>query len=260
LPKVVAPVHFAGNPVDLEYLGKLRDRYGFRVVEDAAQATGATFKGQGVGSCRWFDLCGFSFHAEKIITTGEEGVVTTNSRKFYEKLRRLRTHGISREKKHQSAHRTKPWYYEKLELGNHSRMTDFQAALGRSQLKKSRAFNMAREKVAVWYTEQLRQVSLDLPRLTKGARSSWHLYPVCVQGGEKQRNKVMGRLHRAGVMANLPYLPVPQFQFYKKRIGKIPAMPQAKKYARAEISLPIFLAMKKQAIQRVVAVLGKAIR
>jgi len=140
-------------------------------------------------------------------------------------------------------------------------MTDFQAALGRSQLKKIRAFHMVREKIAEWYTKQLSEVSLDLPRLTKGARSSWHLYPVCVQGGEKQRNKVMGRLHHAGVMANLHYLPVNQFQFYRKRTGKkyMPC-PQAEKYARAEISLPIFPAMKKQAIQRVVAVLGKALR
>ena len=261
LPKVVAPVHFAGNPVDMKFLDKLRKKYGFKVVEDAAHATGAAFQGEKVGSCRWSDLCVFSFHAVKIITTGEGGMVTTNSSELYKKLRRLRTHGISRETEHQSAHRTKPWYYEKLELGNHYRMTDFQAALGRSQLKKIKAFHMAREKIADWYTKQLSEVSLDLPRLTKGARSSWHLYPVCVQGGEKQRNKVMGRLHHAGVMTNLHYLPVNHFQFYRKRTGKkyLPC-PQAEKYARAEISLPIFPAMKKQAIQRVVAVLGEALR
>jgi len=146
-------------------------------------------------------------------------MVTTNSKMFYEKLYRLRTHSISREEKHQSAHPTKPSYYEKLELGNLYRMADFQAAPEGSQLKKIRAFHMAREKVADLHTKQLRRVSLDLPWVTKGARSSWHLYPLCVQGGEKLRNKVMGRLHRAGVMANLHYLPVPQFQFYKKRMA-----------------------------------------
>jgi len=261
LPKVVAPVHFAGNPVDLEFLGTLRQKFGFKVVEDAAHATGASLGGEPVGSCRWSDLCVFSFHAVKIITTGEGGMVTTNSPELYKKLCRLRTHGITRDPQHRSRGRRHPWYYEKLDLGNHYRMTDFQAALGRSQLKKIRAFHMVREKIADWYTKQLSEVSLDLPRLTKGARSSWHLYPVCVQGGEKQRNKVMGRLHHAGVMANLHYLPVNQFQFYRKRTGKkyMPC-PQAEKYARAEISLPIFPAMKKQAIQRVVAVLGKALR
>jgi len=261
LPKVVAPVHFAGNPVDMEFLERLRRRYGFKVVEDAAHATGATIKGQRVGSCQWSDLCVFSFHAVKIITTGEGGMITTNSRELHEKLCRLRTHGITRDPQNRPPSRKFPWYYEKLELGNHYRMTEIQAALGRSQLKKIKAFHTAREKIASCYTKQLRQVPLDLPRLTQGARSSWHLYTVCVQGGEKLRNNVISRLHRAGVMANLHYLPVSGFQFYRERTGKkYMQCPQAEKFGRKEISLPIFPAMKKQAIQRVVAVLGKALR
>ena len=186
-------------------------------------------------------------------------MITTNSRELHEKLCRLRTHGITRDARNRPSSRKFPWYYEKLELGNHYRMTEIQAALGRSQLKKIKAFQTEREKIAACYTKQLRRVPLDLPRLTQGARSSWHLYTVCVQGGETLRNKVMGRLHRAGVMANLHYLPVPQFRFYRKRTGKkyLPC-PQAEKFARTEISLPIFPAMQKQAIQRVVAALGKA--
>ena len=259
LPKVVAPVHFAGNPVDMEFLERLRRRYGFKVVEDAAHATGAVLRNERVGSCKWSDLCVFSFHAVKIITTGEGGMITTNSRELYEKLLRLRTHGITRDTHVRPLSMRHPWYYDKLELGNHYRMTEIQAALGRSQLKKINAFQTEREKIAACYTKQLRQVPLDLPRLTQGARSSWHLYPVCVQGGETLRNKVMGRLHRAGVMANLHYLPVPQFRFYKERTRqKYMPCPQAEKFARTEISLPIFPAMQKQAIQRVVAALGKA--
>ena len=259
LPKVVAPVHFAGNPVDLEFLGTLRRKFGFKVVEDAAHATGASLRGEPVGSCRWSDLCVFSFHAVKIITTGEGGMITTNSRELYEKLLRLRTHGITRDTHVRPLSMRHPWYYDTLELGNHYRMTEIQAALGRSQLKKIKAFHTEREKIAACYTKHLRQVPLDLPRLTQGARSSWHLYPVCVRGGENLRNKVMSRLHRAGVMANLHYLPVPQFRFYRKRKGqKYMPCPQAEKFARTEISLPIFPAMQKQAIQRVVADLGKA--
>ena len=259
LPKVVAPVHFAGNPVDMEFLERLRRRYGFKVVEDAAHATGAVLRNERVGSCKWSDLCVFSFHAVKIITTGEGGMITTNSRELYEKLLRLRTHGITRDTHVRPLSMRHPWYYDKLELGNHYRMTEIQAALGRSQLKKIKAFQTEREKIAACYTKQLRRVPLDLPRLTQGARSSWHLYTVCVQGGETLRNKVMGRLHRAGVMANLHYLPVPQFRFYKERTRqKYMPCPQAEKFARTEISLPIFPAMQKQAIQRVVAALGKA--
>ena len=261
LPKVVAPVHFAGNPVDMEFLERLRRRYGFKVVEDAAHATGAELRNERVGSCKWSDLCVFSFHAVKIITTGEGGMITTNSREIHEKLCRLRTHGITRDAQNRPSSRKFSWYYEKLELGNHYRMTEIQAALGRSQLKRIKEFHTAREKIATWYTNQLIQGQADLPRLTRGARSSWHLYPVCIRGNENLRNKVMGRLHRAGVMANLHYLPVTQFQFYRKRKGqKYMPCPQAEKFARAEISLPIFPAMKKLAIQKVVAVLGKALK
>lgn len=261
LPKVVAPVHFAGNPVDMKFLDKLRRKYGFKVVEDAAHAVGAAFEGEKVGSCRWSDLCVFSFHAVKIITTGEGGMVATNSRELHEKLCRLRTHGITRDARNRPPSRKFPWYYEKLELGNHYRMTEIQAALGRSQLKRIKEFHTAREKIATWYTNQLIQGHVDLPRLTRGARSSWHLYPVCVRGGENLRNKVMSRLHRAGVMANLHYLPVSGFQFYRERTGKkyMPC-PQADKFSRTEISLPIFPGMKKKVIQRVVAVLGTILR
>ena len=188
-------------------------------------------------------------------------MVTTNSRELYEKLLRLRTHGITRDTQVRPLSLNHPWYYEKLELGNHYRMTDIQAALGRSQLKKIKAFHTAREKIAAGYTKRLRQVPLDLPRLTNGTRSSWHLYPVCVRGNENLRNKVMGRLHRAGVMANVHYLPIPQFRFYKKRTGqKYMPCPQAEKFARTEISLPIFPGMKKKAIQRVVDALGTILR
>ena len=241
LPKVVAPVHFAGNPVDMEFLERLRRRYGFKVVEDAAHATGATMKGQRVGSCKWSDLCVFSFHAVKIITTGEGGMVTTDSGRIYEKLCRLRTHGISRDGKHQTPNRKNPWYYEKLELGNHYRMTDFQAALGRSQLKKIGSFQKGRERVAKEYDKTLVNLPLDLPRQTKGARSSWHLYPVCLQESGPLRDRVLKQLRKDGINANLHYLPVPMFQFYRTELRKRQnSCPEAKKFSERAISLPIY--------------------
>jgi dTDP-4-amino-4,6-dideoxygalactose transaminase len=157
LPKVVAPVHFAGNPLDMEFLDMLRRRYGFKVVEDAAHATGAELRGERVGSCRWSDICVFSFHAVKIITTGEGGMVTTNSFAHYEKMCNLRTHGISRDPRYRSQSKKAAWYYEKLELGNHYRMTDIQAALGRSQLKKIGDFQKKREIIADIYYKILQK-------------------------------------------------------------------------------------------------------
>lgn len=240
LPKVVAPVHFSGNPVDLEFLGRLRLRYGFRVVEDAAHATGAELRGERIGSCKWSDLCVFSFHAVKIITAGEGGMVTTNSPAYYEKLCRLRTHGISRDPRHRPRGRKFPWYYEKLELGNHYRMTDIQATLGASQLKKIKAFRFAREKIAESYTQKLKSLPLDLPHLTRGARSSWHLYPVCVRGDITERDKFLRRLQQAGVMANLHYSSVPLFRFYRGAKTGMSQCPVACQYADKAVSLPIF--------------------
>lgn len=261
LPKVVAPVHFAGNPVDLEFLGRLRRRYGFKVVEDAAHAVGAKFQGEPVGSCRWSDLCVFSFHAVKIITTGEGGMITTRSPKLYEKLLRLRTHGVSRDPRDRSAGKNLPWYYEKLELGNHYRLTDFQAALGRSQLKKIKRFQACREKIAASYTENLGEFTLDLPRVTPGAQSSWHLYPICVRGGVLARDQAMNRLRRAGIQVNLHYLSVPQFQFYRNRRQRpyLPC-PVAVRFAEKEISLPIFPGLKPKEQARVVREIGKCIQ
>ena len=241
LPKVVAPVHFAGNPVDMEFLERLRRRYGFKVVEDAAHATGAELRNERVGSCKWSDICVFSFHAVKVITTGEGGMVTTNSKKFYEKLCRLRTHGISRETKDQAPHRKKPWYYEKLELGNHYRMTDFQAALGRSQLKKIGSFQRGRERVAQEYNKTLVNLPLDLPRVTPSARSSWHLYPVCLQGSDPSRDRVLKELRKDGINANLHYLPIPAFRYYRSELKKRQdSCPEAKKFSERAISLPIY--------------------
>ena len=249
-----------GNPVDMEFLNRLRQRYGFKVVEDAAHATGAELRGERIGSCKWSDLCVFSFHAVKIITTGEGGMVTTNSPALYEELCRLRTHGISRDSRHRGSSRKFPWYYEKLELGNHYRMTDMQAALGRSQLKKIKTFQAAREKVVASYADGLAQLPLDLPRQTAGARSSWHLYPVCVQVGPARRDQVMGRIRRAGIMANLHYLSVPRFKFYQRNTGQVLAScPLAEKFAQREISLPLFPAMGQSAVRRVVSTLRKAL-
>ena len=260
LPKVVAPVHFAGNPVDMEFLHNLQKRYGFKVVEDAAHATGAELRGERIGSCKWSNLCVFSFHAVKIITTGEGGMITTNSPALYEKLCRLRTHGISRDPRHRLQGKRLPWYYEKLELGNHYRMTDIQAALGRSQLKKIRIFQNKREKIAEAYSKSLHHLPLDLPRLTPGARSSWHLFPVCVKKGAPFRDKVLSRLHRAGVMANLHYLCVPLFKFYQKTKRNSFPRPHAEKLARQEISLPIFPNMENISFKKVVSILSTVLR
>jgi UDP-4-amino-4,6-dideoxy-N-acetyl-beta-L-altrosamine transaminase len=264
LPKVVAPVHFAGNPVDMKFLDKLRKKYGFKVVEDAAHATGATFRGEKVGSCRWSDLCVFSFHAVKIITTGEGGMVTTNSRELYEKLLRLRTHGITRDIQVRPRSMRHPWYYEKLELGNHYRMTDIQAALGRSQLKRIGQFLKKRRQIAKTYNLQLKKSPLIVPALTTGANSSWHLYVATIPKGQtmEDRDTIIKNLQAAGVKANLHYLPVQNFKYYQEslinRRGQrrgISPCPVAEEYSRRAISLPLYPDLKPKHQKHVVETL-----
>jgi dTDP-4-amino-4,6-dideoxygalactose transaminase len=257
VPKVVAPVHFAGNPVDMKFLDKLRKKYGFKVVEDAAHAVGAAFEGEKVGSCRWSDLCVFSFHAVKIITAGEGGMVTTNSRELYEKLLRIRTHGITRDTKMRPFSMRHPWYYEKLELGNHYRMTDIQAALGRSQLRRIGQFLRKRRQIAKTYSVQLKKSPLFLPVLTKGANSAWHLYVVATPQNQtmKGRDALIQKLHASGIKANLHYLPVQDFHYYKKKArnrNKFSLCPLAQDYSRRAISLPIHPELSIKCQNRVV--------
>lgn len=269
LPKVVAPVHFAGNPVDMRVLDKLRKKYGFKVVEDAAHATGATFRGEKVGSCRWSDLCIFSFHAVKIITTGEGGMVTTNSRELYEKLLRLRTHGITRETQVRPQSMRHPWYYEKLELGNHYRMTDIQAALGRSQLKRISQFQKKRRQIAKTYNLQLKSTPLILPSSTTGANSSWHLYVATIPQSQtmEERDTLIQGLHASGIKANLHYLPVQNFRYYQERLinrrgpkrGFSPC-PVAEEYSHRAISLPIYPDLSTKSHKHVIEALQSALK
>jgi len=259
LPKVVAPVHFAGNPVDMVVLNRLRNKYGFRVVEDAAHATGARFKGVPIGSCLWSDLCVFSFHAVKVMTTGEGGMVTTNCFKLYDELLRLRTHGISRDPKYRSLTQGHPWYYEKLELGNHYRMTDIQAALGRNQLGRIGEFLQKRRQIAGKYQRALHSSGLELPCITTEALSSWHLYVVTTpqKWGATARDQLLIKLRNKGIQANLHYTPVQNFAFYR-RLGKesrhrnsMPC-PLADAYGVQAISLPIFPRLKSVEQKRVI--------
>jgi len=257
LPKAVAPVHFAGNPVDMEFLNRLRRRYGFKVVEDAAHATGARFRGEKVGSCKWSDLCVFSFHAVKIITTGEGGMVTTNSENLYERLRLLRSHGISREAKYRSSRQKYPWYYEKLAVGNHYRMTDMQAALGRSQLSKIGKLNAKRKKLAALYDRCL-PGWLILPEVTPGADSSWHLYVTLTPPAYRSRDLLLETMGENDIQGAVHYPPVPALSFYRKKFpsGEFrKKCPKSMDYFQRAVSIPLFPQMSEYQVRRVAGVM-----
>jgi UDP-4-amino-4,6-dideoxy-N-acetyl-beta-L-altrosamine transaminase len=183
LPKVVIPVHFAGQPCDMEAIATLGQRYGFRIIEDASHAIGGRYRGEAIGNCRYSDITVFSFHPVKIITTGEGGLATTQAPTLAERMARLRSHGITRDPAGMQGKPEGPWYYQQIELGFNYRLTDIQAALGQSQLQRVDDYVARRQRLAARYDRGLAELPLRLPYRDPEHQSALHLYPIQVLGG-----------------------------------------------------------------------------
>ncbi|MFM6205937.1 UDP-4-amino-4,6-dideoxy-N-acetyl-beta-L-altrosamine transaminase, partial [Planktothrix sp.] len=181
LPKVLVPVHLAGQSCQMDRISVLSRQYGFTVLEDASHAIGAKYQGKPVGCCNYSDMVVFSFHPVKIITTGEGGMVLTNREDLYEKLIRLRTHGITRNPELIQGESHGLWYYQQLELGFNYRITDIQAALGISQMQRLDEFVSRRRRLAERYNNLLQDLPLVLPWQHPDTESSWHLYIIRLQ-------------------------------------------------------------------------------
>ena len=188
LPKVVVPVHFAGQPTDQEDIWALSQEYGFKILEDACHSLGASRNGEPVGSCKWSHITVFSFHPVKIITTGEGGMALTNDEELAWHMASLRTHGITRDPTHTLKEPDGPWYYEQLELGYNYRMTDILASLGLSQLSRLDEFVERRNQLAKRYSESLTDLPVQLPFVRPENRSAFHLLRGTIAKGEDSRN------------------------------------------------------------------------
>ena len=242
LPKVIIPVHFSGQSCDMEAIGQLAQSYGVTVIEDASHAIGASFRGAAVGCCMYSDCAVFSFHPVKIVTSGEGGIVVTNSNDLAAHLRRLRSHGITRDSNLFVRTNTGPWYYEQLDLGYNYRMTDIQAALGASQLSRLDAFVARRQKLAHRYDQLLKDLPLKLPSQDTRTQSSWHLYVVRLQLDQIScgHREVFEAMRAAGIGVNLHYMPV-YLQPYYQALGFTEGRcPEAERYYREAISLPLY--------------------
>lgn len=242
LPKVLVPVHFAGQSCEMERIRRLAQHYGFTVLEDASHAIGAQYKGKPVGSCAYSDLAVFSFHPVKIITTGEGGMVVTNREDLYERLVRLRTHGITRNPELMQGESHGLWYYQQLDLGFNYRMTDIQAALGASQMQRLDEFVSRRRCLAGQYNELLQGSPVILPIQHPNTASSWHLYVIRLsrEKTEKPHKKeVFETLRSAGVGVNLHYIPVHTQPYYQKLGFQWGDFPKAERYYQEAISLPL---------------------
>ena len=261
LPKVVIPVHFAGQSCAMDRIHALSQKYGFRIIEDAAHALGGTYLNERVGNCRWSDMVSHSYHPVKIITSGEGGMITTNDPALAQRVSMLRTHGITRDASLMTSESHGPWYYQQIELGYNYRMTDIQAALGASQMNKLDAFAARRRVIADLYDQALADLPLrPLARDSKGV-SGWHLYMIRLNLGEisRTRREVFESLRAQGIGVNVHYIPVHLQPDYAKLGFTSGMFPEAERYYEEAITLPMFPAMKDSDVERVRSALVNAL-
>lgn len=262
LPKVVIPVHFAGQSCDMAAIAQLAQTYHFTTIEDASHAIGGQYRGQPIGCCTYSDMTVFSFHPVKIITTGEGGMVLTNRADLYEKLIRLRSHGITRDPNLMRGLSDGPWYYQQLELGLNYRITDIQAALGFSQLQRLNEFVTRRRFLADRYNQLLQSLPLILPYQDPSTNSSWHLYVIQLAEPNliHRHRQIFEALRQAEIGVNLHYVPV-HLQPYYQDIGfSHRSFPVAEQYYQRAISLPLYYGLTESAQDRVIAVLKEVLR
>lgn len=238
LPKVVIPVHFAGQSCDMQRIWELAKEYGFRIIEDASHAIGGQYLDRPVGSCQFSDITVFSFHPVKIITTAEGGLATTNQAKLVEKMQQLRSHGVTRDRGIMTKESEGPWYYQQIDLGFNYRMTELQAALGLSQMRHLDQFVEKRHELAKVYFEAFANTDLILPFQSDDSYPSLHLFPIQLPQGFNRR-EVFEQLRAQGIGVNVHYIPVHTQPFYQDLGFKEGDFPQAENYYQNAISLPL---------------------
>jgi UDP-4-amino-4,6-dideoxy-N-acetyl-beta-L-altrosamine transaminase len=258
LPKIVIPVHFAGQSCDMSKIKSLSQEFGFSIIEDASHAVGSKYLGKFVGGCQYSDITVFSFHPVKIITTAEGGVATTNSHNLAKKLRLFHSHGITRDQDLLKEKSIGPWYYEQISLGFNYRMTELQAALGISQLKRVDKFVSKRHALKKRYDVLLEGLPLIRPYQSKDSYSALHLYPVRIGNGKKvvkSRKKIFNELRVHNIGVNVHYIPIhmqPYFQNFGFKQGDFP---NSEAYYESALTLPLFSSMTSEQQDEVVTVL-----
>lgn len=255
--KLIVPVHFAGHPVDLEKISNIAKKHNLFLIEDACHALGAKHKGKKIGSCKYSDMTVLSFHPVKHITTGEGGAVLTNNQEFYKKLLMFRNHGITKDNSRFTIHDSRiigDWYYEMQLLGYNYRMTDIQAALGISQLKKLNLFVKKRREIADLYNKAFRDNPyFDIPFEEDYAYSSYHLYPIRLKDKFKDRKKeIFSKLRAKELGVQVHYIPIYLQPYYKELRYRKGLCPMAENFYQREISIPIYPAMTQKNINYVI--------
>ncbi|EKN67672.1 UDP-4-amino-4,6-dideoxy-N-acetyl-beta-L-altrosamine transaminase [Schinkia azotoformans] len=258
--KAIIPVDFTGQPVALDEIISIAKKHNLAVIEDAAHALGATYKGKRIGSIS--DMTMFSFHPVKHITTGEGGVITTNNKDYYEKLLQFRSHGITRDKIKLNDIEQGPWYYEMQFLGYNYRMTDIQASLGISQLKKIDKFVNFRKKYVSIYNEAFKDMDeIKIPYQNKEGSSSWHLYIIRLdlEKLKESRKEIFESLQKRNIGVNVHYIPVYFHPYYMKCGYQRGVCPNAEKLYEEIITLPLFPAMTEDDVNDVISAVNEVL-
>ncbi|HHX8605603.1 TPA: UDP-4-amino-4,6-dideoxy-N-acetyl-beta-L-altrosamine transaminase [Vibrio alginolyticus] len=257
LPKVVVPVHLCGQPCDMAAIGKLAKEYGFKVIEDASHAIGGRYQDQPIGNCEHSDITVFSFHPVKIVTTAEGGAALTNSKELADKMALLRSHGITRDPELMRGESHGGWYYQQIDLGFNYRMTELQAALGVSQMKRLNEFVSSRHELAQGYYTKLENLPVTLPYQLPDTYSGLHLFVIRLKLDDISltHQQVFDALRERGIGVNLHYIPVHTQPYYQDLGFTEGEFPESEQYYREAISLPMFHGMTEAQQNTVVDVL-----
>lgn len=254
--RAILSVDFAGHPADFNEISQIAAKYHLKVIEDASHAFGAEYRRRKIGSLS--DLTVFSFHPVKSITTGEGGIVTTDQQEFYNRLLLFRTHGIEKNLKSRD-----PWYYEMQQLGYNYRITDFQCALGLSQLRKIKVFIKRRRQIAAQYQAAFTPIDeVIVPHEVPNVKSAWHIYVIRLKLRylTVSRKEIFEALRKENIGVQVHYIPVYYHPYYQALGYKQGLCPKAEKYYEEVITLPIFPKMNDANVQSVISSVSKVIR
>jgi len=262
LPKVVIPVHFAGQSCSMKKIYSLGQEYGFKIIEDASHAIGGKYLNSPIGGCQYSDITVFSFHPVKIVTTAEGGVATTNNKNLLDRMRLFRSHGVTRDLDLNIRETEGDWYYQQVEMGFNYRMTELQAALGVSQMQRLDEFVVLRHKYRDRYDELLKNLPIIVPYQDLDNYSALHLYPIKIQTDKIKttRKEIFEALRKNDIGVNVHYIPLHTQPYYEDMGFKKGDFPNTENYYENAISLPLFHAMTFEQQDQVVAALEKVLR